>query len=160
MTKLFNKVVVALCGLVMSITAMAGGNHDHDFPVGAITQEQVLDDKKFNRSYQAFELTDSDLEKIQTWGKNVTVDVYFGMWCHDSQREVPRLLKILESNGQVALNMVALDIKKSDPEGLAKQNNVKYTPTIIVSMNGAEVGRIIEYPETSLVADIHKMLAR
>jgi len=145
---------------MLSLNANAGGGHHHDFPVGEMTKAQVLENENFGQNYQDYVVSELEASKVQSWGKNVRIDVFFGMWCHDSEREVPKLLKLLASEPGAKLNLYALDIKKSDPKGLAKANKVKYTPTVIVYQDDKEVGRIIERPQSSLVNDIHAMLAK
>ncbi|GLX82495.1 thioredoxin family protein [Thalassotalea eurytherma] len=160
MYKHFLSSSLALLLSIFASFTYAGSGHDHDFPVGVITKQQVLENAGFAISYNGFELNERDLELSQYWGKNVRVEVYFGMWCHDSEREVPRLIKVLDNQPDVKLSLFALDIKKQDPEGIAKAKGVKYTPTIIVYMDNQEVGRIIERPDVSLTEDIQQMLAK
>jgi thiol-disulfide isomerase/thioredoxin len=91
---------------------------------------------------------------------DLSVLMFFGTWCHDSQREVPRMLKILEAVGfpQADIKMVTLDFSKNDPLGLAAENEVKFTPTFIFFREQNEVGRIIEKPATTLEAAVSELL--
>jgi thiol-disulfide isomerase/thioredoxin len=86
--------------------------------------------------------------------------LFFGTWCHDSEREVPRLLKLLETAGlsDEKLTLVGLDYRKRDPEGRAVQFDIRYTPTAIIMREGIEVGRIVERPKTSLREEIIDIL--
>ena len=124
------------------------------YPVGDIKAEQLL--SQFDKFTLPSNYTVSEQEQalVKDWPAELKVDVYFGAWCHDSQREVPRLLKALNGNRDIAVNLIALDIKKQEPQGRAKQLGVKYTPTFIVSLSGQEIGRIVERPKNSLVGDI------
>ena len=85
----------------------------------------------------------------------------FGTWCHDSQREVPRLLKTFDLSGLEVpkLTLVAVDRKKTDPLGLAKQYGLRYTPTFILLNDGKELGRVIERPKTGLTQDLKALAA-
>ena len=115
----------------------------------------------FNDNYQQFSLSEAEQNLVADWPKDLTVDVYFGTWCHDSVREVPKLIKILSGNKDIKLSLIALDHQKNDPEDLASVNKVKYTPTIIVYRDTdkkQEIGRIIERPKQSLIADINQFL--
>jgi hypothetical protein len=56
--------------------------------------------------------------------------------------------------------LLALDYQKSEPNGRAKEANIKYTPTFIISLAEKEIGRIIERPKESLVGDISDMLKK
>ncbi len=75
----------------------------------------------------------------------VEVTVYFADWCHDSIRELPRLLALIEpqTTRQLRLTLINLDQNKRDPAGRAAAAGVSRTPTIIVSRNGQELGRIV-----------------
>ncbi len=144
--------------LSIALSACAGTTPEHgkakDF-VGEITHVQLLDDyQHFDANYQSFEVTDEQASLLGALPADTKIDVYFATWCHDSVREVPRLLKAMATRPDIELNLLALDYKKQDPNGLAEKAGVKFTPTIVVSKNGKELGRIIERPEKGLVEDI------
>ena len=127
--------------------------------IGEISQKQLMrDHQSFQQSYQIVKLSDAEVAEINTWPKGLQVDVYFGTWCHDSQREVPKFLKILAENSNISTRLFGLDYAKSEPSGAARSHDIKYTPTFIVYQNNKEIGRIIERPQVSLVADISAML--
>ena len=74
--------------------------------------------------------------------------VVLGTWCGDSHREVPRLMKILESLNypEQKLTIIAVNRKKEAPGGEEGVYNIQRVPTIIVQKYGKEIGRIIESP--------------
>ena len=124
--------------------------------VGAIEPAQLLDTHpRFAQGYEAFKAEPLELPD------DVSVLLFFGTWCHDSEREVPRLLKLLETAGlsDEKLTLVGLDYRKRDPEGRAVQFDIRYTPTAIIMREGVEVGRIVERPKTSLREEIIGILA-
>lgn len=130
-----------------------------DYAVGDVSEQTLLAGyETFSTSYQEFDIKTEQIAQVITWPENLRIEVFFGTWCHDSQREVPHLLKILQDNNQVDVVLIALDYQKSEPRGRAKVAKVKYTPTFVVSVDGKEIGRIIERPKTSLVDDISAML--
>ncbi|WP_206483504.1 thioredoxin family protein [Thalassotalea sp. G2M2-11] len=114
----------------------------------------------FRNSFNAYQLSEQDTQTVLQWPEDVKIAVYFGTWCHDSQREVPRFLKLVNVNQTIALDLVALDYDKTDPAGQAELFGVKYTPTFIVFRGNKELGRIIERPKSSLVRDIDQLLKR
>lgn len=127
--------------------------------VGSTSTDSLLAfSDKFSANYQAFDVTDTDKHKVQQWPRNLHIDAYFGTWCHDSEREIPKLLKLAALSPQTNINLVALDVNKREPKGRAKQQSVKYTPTIIVYLHNKEIGRIIERPKVSIAQDIDEML--
>jgi thiol-disulfide isomerase/thioredoxin len=135
---------------------------DNDFALGVISESQLLSDfSGFDEKFEAFSISEQEQEVIAHWPKLLQIDVYFGTWCHDSEREVPKLLKLLKANKHITTTLIALDYQKEDPHSLAKESQIKYTPTIIIYRDNSkkeELGRIIERPNKSLVEDINQML--
>ena len=134
------------------------GAADH---LGEISVQELLDTyTEFGSEFQRYAPTPDELSQIEALrGKQVTV--LFGTWCHDSKREVPRLLKLLdESKVELeSLTLFAVDRNKADPEGFAQRLDLRYTPTIIVSEDGEEVARVIERPDTGLAADLQSQIS-
>ena len=91
--------------------------------------------------------------------EGLSVLVLFGTWCHDSERDVPRLLKLLEQS-QVKikeLKLVGVNYNKQDPEGLHRDFDLRYTSTIILLDGDRELGRIVERPNVSIGEDLAAM---
>ncbi|WP_284245200.1 thioredoxin family protein [Thalassotalea insulae] len=127
--------------------------------IGKTTQTELFNQfNGFAQDYQHFLVNEVQQQQIQNWPDDITIDVFFGTWCHDSQREVPQLLKLLSYNPNISISLVALDYHKSEPLGLAEANNIQFTPTFIVYRHGREMGRIIERANSSIVKDINQML--
>ena len=151
---------IALISAFMFV-ACANTHEQNDHAVGEIKQEQLLAKySAFLESYQSFEIDPLQKSQIQNWPADLKVEVYFGTWCHDSEREVPHLLKALQSYHQESITLFALDTNKNDPQGRAQKMKVKYTPTFVVYLAGKEIGRIVERPDQSLVDDISLMIAK
>ena len=123
------------------------------------TQNLFTEYPLFKLRYDNYEVTDqinlSDLEDI-------SIVIMFGTWCHDSKREVPRMLRILDSAGvgTEQISLIGVDINKTEPKGREKLYNLRNTPTLILLKNGKEVGRIIERPNVSLEADLIGLTTR
>jgi len=141
--------------LLIGLGACASEN---EVIVGTVSQEVLLTHKEFLLNSAEKNIPVEQLRQIESWPDDLHIDIYFGTWCHDSQREVPKILNILNKNKAISSQLIALDYEKNDPQGLAKSMGVKYTPTFIVSIGNNELGRIIERPTQTLVADITKML--
>ena len=131
------------------------GNHRvEELRVGNIKPDELLGAyPSFRGGYETFEVEPLNLPE------DASVLLFFGTWCHDSEREVPRLLKLLETAGlsEDQLTLIALDYRKREPEGRAGEFNVRYTPTAIFMRDGVEVGRIVERPATTLHEEILKI---
>ena len=155
------KLFTGFIGLFLSIfiTACTTQPESIEHFVGEISEQKLLTDyETFAKSYQSYELSAEQKIQVKSWPKELAVEVYFGTWCPDSQREVPRLLKALKFNQQVKVSLLALNFKKADPKGLAKKAGITHTATFVVKLSGKEIGRIIEKPKTDLIADINIML--
>ncbi len=142
---------------LLSLSAQAD-----DFALGVVSEAKLLNDfSVFETNFEAFSVSEQEQELIAQWPKTLKIDIYFATWCHDSEREVPKLLKLLKANKHINVTLIALDYQKTDPQDLAINNNIKYTPTIIIyrdEIKKEELGRIIERPNKSLVQDIAQLL--
>ena len=145
--------------LATVIAALPAGAEDYRYHVGDITRAQLF------QTYPAFQSQYTRYEVVNVPSIAVSgfhVQVLFATWCHDSEREVPRLLKILETAGveSSAVELVALDFNKSEPKGRAALQGLKYTPTFVFSVAGDEIGRIVERPDGALEAAIGNMMSQ
>jgi thioredoxin 1 len=155
------KIIILITSLLLltQVVACSSTQQTPPLQLGDLSSNELLASyPTFSSPYNAFAVTSQEFTVIEQWGSDLRIDVFFGTWCHDSQREVPRLLKLLSQNKVVNVKLIALDYQKSDPQGLSKSKNVKYTPTIIVYKNNREVGRIIERPKVSLLDDINAFI--
>jgi len=105
----------------------------------------------------------ASLREVDTEGVDITV--FFGTWCSDSQREVPRLLKLLDEMEFPAaqLTLVAVDgvdeAAKRSPDGEEKGLEIYRVPTVVVSRDNREVARVVEHPVLSLERDLLAILS-
>ena len=123
------------------------------YPVGDISQAELLErHDAFRRNYENYEV----LTEIDGLPTDLEVKILFGTWCHDSEREVPRMLKLLGASGvkEENISLISLDIRKEEPEGRARALDVHFTPTFVFFSEGKELGRIIERPIVSLPHDL------
>jgi hypothetical protein len=81
-----------------------------------------------------------------------------GTWCPDSQREVPKFLRILsdlrEQFGvELPVTYFALDRSKQKPAELIAGKHVEKVATFVYYRGDEEVGRIVERPTSPLFED-------
>ena len=148
-----NSITVALALFVVAPLSLEVMADRYRYPVGDISQADLLQRHEvFKRNYIAYEVTAG----IDGLPADLEVKILFGTWCHDSEREVPRLLKLLAASGvkEESISLIALDISKEEPEGRAKVLDVRFTPTFIFFSDGIELGQIVEQPSKSLFEDI------
>ena len=124
------------------------------YAVGVVSKQTLLENyQSFTENYDTYQLSEEERQAIAQLPQELTVKVFFGTWCHDSEREVPRLLKAFNNHAN-SIELIALDYNKSEPLGLADKAKIKFTPTFVVYHNNIEIGRIIERPKISLAEDI------
>jgi len=92
------------------------------------------------------------------------VEVFLGTWCSDSQREVPKFLKIVDElkakyGKDLAVSFVAVDRSKQAPHELLAGKSIEKVATFIVYRNDQELGRIVEKPHGLLEDDLIALLA-
>jgi thiol-disulfide isomerase/thioredoxin len=101
------------------------------------------------------------LELSKLKDDDINVVVFFGTWCHDSKRELPKALKIFNKIGinDENIELVAVGFDKKEPLGRAAKLNLMYTPTLIFFRGSKEIGRIIEKPVLTLEKDIELIIS-
>jgi thiol-disulfide isomerase/thioredoxin len=160
-TLLLKLFCVAVFNLLVVSTSV---NANDDFALGVISEAKLLSDfSGFNDNFQKLSPSKQQQKVIAQWPETLHIEIYFGTWCPDSEREVPKLLKLLKENSNISVTLIALDYQKHDPQQLATTHNVKYTPTMIIYRDKSkkeELGRIIERPKQSLVDDIQQFLSQ
>jgi len=123
---------------------------------GAISASQLISEyPQFRAAYQQYQPSPAEIAAVKSLsGKSLIV--LFGTWCHDSEREVPRLLKLLDVSGVKlqSLSLHGVNYNKQEPTNLHQQYDLKYSPTIVLLQGETELGRIVEKPVTSLGEDL------
>ncbi|MCA0154361.1 thioredoxin family protein [Winogradskyella vincentii] len=114
----------------------------------------------FKEEHSQYEGNNKIIEELSTILGDYKIMLFMGTWCSDSQREVPRLYKILEACNYPMnqLTVVALsreaNLYKQSPQHEEEGLNIHRVPTIIFYKDGKEVNRIIEEPIKNLEEDI------
>lgn len=122
--------------LALALFALSFNGYSQDYHVGEISQSDIIPSfEKFKKHENDVTYTQTQLDKLKAVTAPVEIKVYFGQWCHDSQREVPRLVKLFDQLNQDNFKVwyYGVDIQKSDPLGLAKADNLRRTPTHVLS---------------------------
>lgn len=118
----------------------------------------------FNANYNNYVVDSATCQFIRPLLKDKKITIFMGTWCGDSQREVPRILKMLDCcdfpSQQLQLVMVSNQqgAYKQSPQHEEQGRNIVRVPTVIVETAGKEQGRIVEYPIASLEKDLLKIL--
>ncbi len=114
----------------------------------------------FNTNYKTYIVDTETLKNIKKRKLNdVKIIAFMGTWCHDSNREIPRLLRVVEELGIAdKLELYGVDVNKTSARGKEKSYDIRKTPTIIFIRDGKEIGRILEEPEISFEQNLVKIL--
>ena len=114
----------------------------------------------FNTNYKTYLVDTETLKNIKRKKlRDLKVLAFMGTWCHDSNREIPRLIRVMEELGKEEdLQLYGVDINKKSEKGREGAYDIQKTPTIIFMVDGKEIGRILEKPEISFEQDLAKLL--
>ena len=108
---------------------------------------------------------DPDTETVIRLINNMAPEYHYvivmGTWCPDSRREVPRMMKVLYTAGvpESGITIYAVDRDMKARRTPVHDLDIQKVPTLIVSRDGIEKGRIIESPEVSIEKDLLKILS-
>jgi thiol-disulfide isomerase/thioredoxin len=156
-------VLIAFCGC--SGTNALRERHTEDGMALGVVDRSVLTEPRFHEfqaTYDSVSPSPDFVQMIKTLDHDVDILVFFGTWCGDSKREVPRFLKIADEAGITGdrITLYGLDRSKKSDDGMTEKFQIELVPTFIFRQHGKEIGRITEHPETSLEEDMVHILAR
>ncbi len=111
-----------------------------------------------------FDSYDVDLELLSAISnpEQYEYELFLGTWCGDSKREVPRLEKIFNAlNVDFSeVKIITVDREKMSPSNEQEGKDIRYVPTLIISKDNIELGRIVESPsseQASLESDLFEI---
>lgn len=163
------KLIVSLCAIVSTIMALAQTSVNKPEILYGAVQQSVLQKQPYNKwfdsiysAYDPSSITISKISKQQL--KDIRIEVFFGTWCGDSRREVPKFLKIMDQLGVPAskISLIATgsdSLYKQSPQHEEAGKGIFRVPVFIIYRNGAEINRINEFPVSSLENDLAAILA-
>ena len=102
------------------------------------------------------------LETLTEDLSKVRIVVIFGSWCSDSQREVPRFMRILDEMNYPldSLSIICVNRLKTVPDVDIRRYMIEFVPTIIFYRDNFEIGRIVESPKETLEDDMASILMK
>jgi thiol-disulfide isomerase/thioredoxin len=120
---------------------------------GIINRSLLLNDSSFQWFVENGKYGEADASAVAAFQKNgskITLLVFCGTWCHDSQNLLPKFYKLMDKAGfpESKIVLVAVDTRKMAVQQLHEKFHLKSVPTFIVLVNGKEVGRVEEYGKT------------
>lgn len=115
----------------------------------------------FERYYNAYQPSDEVVKELAHTlaNNNFEIEAYFGTWCPDSRRELPRLVKLLDEAkwDTSQLKLVGVDRRKKIPNASKEEKKriqLKMIPTFIFSSENEEINRFVEYAVETIEKDV------
>lgn len=139
-------------------------NNQSNMLLGEFHKEDLMKEPYsswFTPSYEEYSPDKKALKTIKKHINDYDITLFMGTWCHDSKRETPKIIKLLDEAGYDYDNitMYGVDYSKHTPSKAEKDLNIRRVPTIIFYKDGKEVNRFVEYPQgKSFEADIAKIV--
>ena len=102
------------------------------------------------------------IQKLKDINIPVHVEVFLGTWCSDSKTQVSAFFKVLDAidSPLITASYVGVPKDKTARQPYIQGRDIQRLPTFIVSVDGQEVGRIIETPVKSVEQDLLDILTR
>ncbi len=117
----------------------------------------------YEPEYNSYVVETEKLKDVKTAIKKYRIEVFVGTWCSDSQRELPRLYKILEEikfpTGS-KLKVFGVNRAKVSFYGEEMGKNITHVPTIIIYDKNTEIGRIVESPVSGYLEEDIAMIVK
>ena len=152
--------------LVLTLMLFSLGNYaqNDNLLIGKISAEVLRNNDHSEWFIDNYKLYKPEKEKLEQFKNSLPkvdfqFEIFFGTWCPDSRREVPRMIKILESIDveKEKYDLIGVNQFKELPDDYsdrAEKINLNRVPTIIFYKNGKEVNRYVEFAQVSLLDDL------
>ncbi len=174
MTLYQSKAVLIVCFLIaLAVSSLHAQERDkfnyfdpQTWLLGDFTYNSLLNephDTWFNIEFDNYIIDDEAFIELGKIGlDSIDIIVVLGTWCSDSRREIPRFMKIIESLDYRInrIRFIGVNSYKEAPVHNFDSLNIERVPTFIFYNNKIELGRIIEYPESSLERDMLGILSK
>lgn len=121
----------------------------------AIPAQILRENSDWKTAYEAVELNEEAVQELK-FVEPAQVDVYLGVWCGDSRREVVRHFRLNEA---ALMPFTTNYISLGRDFRTATDTVLEAVPTFVVTRDGKELGRIIESSPTTLEQDLAGLLS-
>lgn len=115
----------------------------------------------FKKNYADYKPNPSVIKELKALTINdFKIKIFFGTWCGDTKREMPRLIKVLDDIGfpKERMTFIALSsadsIMKQSNKGEERGYHIFRVGCYVIEKNGVEVNRITEFPVLSMERDL------
>lgn len=159
-----NKLFISFCLLFPAITMAQTTIERPNIIYGICSKDNLSADpfgKWFISGYNDYTPNTAITEQLKKQSiDKISIEIFFGTWCGDSKREVPRFLKLLHniSFPEKKVTLIGLgngdSLYKQSPRHEEAGKGIFRVPTFIIYRNGIEINRINEFPIFSLERDL------
>lgn len=129
--------------------------------VGKATLERILEVKPAYR-YDAgmYKPDPAKIAALKAVAVPTEIHVYFGTWCLSCKKLLPGLIKSIETAANPKISVVYYGVSEdlAEPAKEMAAQSVSKTPTVIVTQNGREIGRIEETAAATVEGDLAAIL--
>lgn len=114
----------------------------------------------FSGNYQDYQVDNTVLKDLKPLLEGITIKVFMGTWCSDSQYHVPAFFKIMDQADYSYTDFELYSTKedKTMPDHLEKKYNIINVPSFILYKDGKEINRVVEYPLETIEKDLLDIL--
>lgn len=129
--------------------------------VGRVSRQMIEEQEEAWKTAIAHASPDSATAKaLAEVEPGAEITIYFGAWCSDCQRELPRFFKALDIAGDVPFTyeLIGLDQFFQADEVSQEPIDLPAVPTFVVTRDGEEVGRVVEKAPRGIEKDILALL--
>ncbi|WP_417358936.1 thioredoxin family protein [Galbibacter sp.] len=122
--------------------------------------EQAPYNQWFDANYKEYQANAEVVAELEPLLDGITVKIFMGTWCSDSQHNVPAFFKIMDQAGYEYndFELYSMTEQKVTPENFEEGLDVINVPTIIIYKDDKEVNRLVEYPINSIEKDLLDIL--
>lgn len=138
--------------------------------LGTCTFEQLLKEPYaswYTQNISAYQPNGEILTQLKkTDLSKYSMKIFFGSWCGDSKRELPRMIKVLEQLSFQKSNITLIGVEdslalyKQSPQHEEAGQNIYRVPTFVIYKGDKEVGRIVESPAETHERDLLKIVLK
>jgi hypothetical protein len=142
-------------GLVLGAFGVSG-------QTGPLTKEGLLNEHKdWAEVKDAYRPRPDAIDRIRSFWKPVTIEIFLGTWSADSRDLVGRFFKIQESldPAAVSVSLIGVSPDGTSPADVLQANAVEIIPTLIIRVDDLEIGRIVGPPQEPLEDGLDAILA-
>lgn len=130
-------------GMLVLACGTLQGCHKKAYLTGYFTSEQYAAQVPWATANPKYEVLPAYRDSLKTV-RPFRIIAFVNNECHDTERELPRLLAIKPYLPVQELEMIGIDSTKRDAKGYTRRYDLKFTPTFIFERDGKELGRIVE----------------